>query len=199
MPGLVLLDKKDQPLRPIWTRHDRRARPVARQVNAAVGAEFLATVGTRPLPGSVTVLGLRQLLGEDPYLLHEIRSYMHVPGWLGFKMTGEKACDPANASRTGLFNTMTDRRWSQRWCDYFEVDQNWLPPVLASNNTLGTLRAEAAAELGVPGGIPCKVGTDPVTSTMLAAGMAPAISSTMSAERRCWLSKRNTPCRRRAA
>src|SRR5687768_17140872 len=35
--GLVLLDKDDQPLGPIWMPYDGRARPAARQVWAHVG------------------------------------------------------------------------------------------------------------------------------------------------------------------
>src|SRR5688500_7222132 len=52
-PALVLLDKQDQPILPIMTHLDRRSRPAARQVQAAVGDEFLATTGNRPLPGGV--------------------------------------------------------------------------------------------------------------------------------------------------
>src|SRR5438477_6193601 len=48
-PALVLLDAAGRPVAPIWTHLDRRARPAARQVWAAVGEEFLATVGNRPL------------------------------------------------------------------------------------------------------------------------------------------------------
>jgi xylulokinase len=172
-PALVLLDKRDRPLRPIWTHLDRRARPAARQVWGAVGAEFLAATGNRPLPGGITSVCFRHMLTLDPYLLHEVRSYLHANGWLGFHMTGVKAFDPANASFTGLFDTMTDRHWSSRWCDYFEVDKSWLPPVIFGAATLGTLRAESAAELGVPAGIPCKLGTADTTSAMLAAGMEP--------------------------
>ncbi len=172
-PGLVLLDKKDQPARPIWTSRDRRARPAARQVWGAVGEEFLAGTGNRPLPGLITAVNLRQMLTLDPYLLHGIRSYLHVNGWLGFVMTGEKAFDQANASFTGLFGTMTDQRWSSRWCDYFEVDQHWLPQVIPGNVDLGTVRADVAAELGVPAGIPCKIGSAENTRLMLAANMKP--------------------------
>ena len=113
------------------------------------------------------------MLTLDPYLLHEVRSYLHANGWLGFHMTGVKAFDPANASFTGLFGTMTDQQWSPRWCDYFEVDKSWLPPVISGAVTLGTLRADRATELGVPAGIPCKLGTADTTSAMLAAGMEP--------------------------
>jgi sugar (pentulose or hexulose) kinase len=173
-PGLVLLGKDDQPLQPIWTHLDRRARPAARQVWAAVGPEFLATTGNRPLPGGISAVCLRHMLTLDPYLLHGIRSYLHANSWLGFHMTGQKAFDPANASFTGLFNTMTDRAWSRRWCDYFEVDVSWLPPVIGGDVTLGTIRAEVAAELGVPAGVPCKLGTADTSSAALAAGMEPS-------------------------
>src|SRR5262249_30268381 len=67
-PALVLLDGRDQPLGPIWTHLDRRARPAARQVWAAVGEEFLATAGNRPLPGGISAVCFRQQLAADPYL-----------------------------------------------------------------------------------------------------------------------------------
>ncbi len=170
-PGLVLLDRADRPAAPIWTHFDRRARPVARQVWAAVGPEFLATVGNRPLPGGISVLCYRQQLNDDPYLAHRVHSYLHVNGWLGLRLTGERACDRGNACFTGLFGTLTDRSWSSRWCDYFEVDRAWLPPVLCGSTTLGSLRAAAAAELGVPAGLPVKLGTADTSTAMLAADM----------------------------
>jgi xylulokinase len=172
-PGLVLLGKNDRPLGPIWTHLDRRARPAARQVWAAVGTEFLQTTGNRPLPGGITALGYRQQLLEDPYLSHRTRSYLHVNGWLAFHLTGEKAFDPANACFSGLYGTLTDQAWSRRWCDYFEADPDWLPPVVSGSATVGTLRAGPATELGVPAGLPVKLGTADTSSAMLAAGMGP--------------------------
>ena len=171
LSGLVLLGANDRPLLPIRTSQDRRARPVARQVWRAVGEEFLHESGNRPLPGRTTVLCYRQMLAGDPYLLHEVRSYLHVQGWLAFHMTGEKAFDPANACCTGLFGTVTDQRWSQRWCDYFEVDRGWLPQVISADSTVGHVRPGIAAALGVPAGVPVKLGTDLAGSAILAAGM----------------------------
>ena len=172
-PALVLLDQADRPAVPIWLHLDRRARSAARQVWAAVGAEFLAATGNRPLPGGVTAVCWRQQLAEDPYLSHRVGSYLHVNGWLGLRLTGEKCFDPANACFTGLYGTLTDQRWSPRWCEYFEVEPAWLPPVVCGSTTLGALRSAAAAELGVPAGIPVKLGTADTSSAMLAAGMGP--------------------------
>jgi sugar (pentulose or hexulose) kinase len=172
-PGLVLLDQDDDPVVPICTPLDRRSRPAARHVWAAVGAEFLAVTGARPLPGSVSALDYRQMLTLDPYVAHRTRSYLHVNGWLGLRMTGERAFDSGNASATGLFATMTSRQWSPRWCEYYDVERAWLPRVIDAGETLGSLRSAAAAELGVPAGVPVKLGCPDLGSATLAAGMEP--------------------------
>ncbi len=171
-PALVLLDEAGRPVAPIWTHLDRRARPAARQVNAAVGDEFLATVGNLPLPGGISALFWRQQLAENPYLGREVRHYLHLNGWLAFHMTGERAFDPANANFTGLF-ALAERAWSSRWCDYFQIDPVWLPPVVSGDTTMGHLRSAVAAELGVPPGLPVKLGTADTSSAALAVGMRP--------------------------
>jgi xylulokinase len=170
-PALVLLDERDRPLAPVWTHLDRRARPVARRVWADVGPEFLATAGNRPLPGGMSVTCYRQQADEDPSMPGRVRGYLHLNGWLGLRLTGERAFDPANACFTGLFNTATDQRWSERWCAYFGVEPAWLPGVVDGASTLGQLREESARELGVSPGVPVKLGTADTSSAILAAGM----------------------------
>jgi xylulokinase len=170
-PALVLLDKQDQPTGPFWTHLDRRARPAARQVWNGVGHEFLETTGNRPLPGGITAVSYRQQVNDDPYLTQRVGSYLHLNGWLGFRLTGVKAFEPGNASFSGLFATMTDQQWSPRWCEYFEVEREWLPKVVTGDQTLGSLSSQSAAELNVPPGIPVKLGVADTSSAYLAAGM----------------------------
>jgi xylulokinase len=172
-PALVLLDRADRPVAPVWTHLDRRARPAARQVWQAVGEEFLHTTGNRPLPGGISAVCYRQQLVADPYLSHRIHRYLHLNSYLTLRMTGETAFDPGNASFSGLFNTVTDGAWSPRWCDYFEVDLAWLPPIQDGAETVGSLRSAAAAELGVAPGIPVKLGVADTTSALLAAEAKP--------------------------
>lgn len=170
-PALVLLDKADKPISPIWIHLDRRSRPVARHVWQAKGKEFLETTGNRPLPGGITVMSYRQQINDDPHLTQRIGRYLHANGWLGLKMTGEAAFDPGNASFTGLFATVKDQQWSQKWCDYFEVDPAWLPPVRDGNTTLGSLRPGPADDLGVPAGLPVKLGVPDTSSAILLVNM----------------------------
>jgi xylulokinase len=170
-PALVLLDGADRPLGPIWNHLDRRSRPAARDVWERVGPEFLATTGNRPLPGGISVLCYRQQVSGDPDLPSRVRSYLHLNGWLALRLTGARAFDPGNASFSGLFGTLTDQKWSSRWCDFFGVDPAWLPVVVCGRTTIGTLRPAAAAEMGLPAGLPVKLGTADTSSAILAAGM----------------------------
>ena len=185
-PALILLDGADQPLLPIWTHFDRRARPAARRVWAEVGEEFLATVGNRPLPGGISAVCYRQQESDQPDLRRRVKCYLHANGWLGFRLTGEKAFDPGNASFTGLYGTVTDQAWSPRWCSYFQVDPSWLPPVVCGSATLGTLRSAAAAELGAPRGYRSNSERRTPAAPCWPRGCSLVISSMSSAPRRSW-------------
>lgn len=171
-PCLCLLDAHDRPLAPFRIHADRRSRPIARQVQADVGDEFLATVGNRPLPGGISVLSFAQLMHEQPDLRQQVRRYLHANGWLGLYLTGETAFDPANACFSGLCATFEDTGWSQWLCDYFGVERDWLPAVRCGSQTLGGLRRAVAAEWGLPAGIPVKLGTADTSSAMLAVRLA---------------------------
>ncbi len=172
-PALVLLDAADRVLAPIWTHLDRRSRPVARTAWAEVGEEFLHTAGNRPLPGGISAVSFAQLVHDQPDVRPRVRSYLHADGWLGLLLTGERRIDPGNASFTGLFGTVTDRRWSPRWCDYFGVDPAWLPQVVPGDATIGGLRPEIAGAWGLTPGLPVKLGISDTSSAILAAGMTP--------------------------
>jgi xylulokinase len=170
-PSLVLLDSADRPLTSIWTHLDRRARPTARQIWQEVGEEFLATTGNRPLPGGISAVCWRHQIETEPELLRNTRCYLHANGWLALHLTGERAFDRANASFTGLYGTMTDQAWSDRWCDYFRVGPQWLSSVVSGDTTIGALRPAVAAELGISVGLPVKLGTADTSCAMLLAGM----------------------------
>jgi len=172
-PALVLLDANDNPLSPVWVHLDRRSRPVARRVQAEAGDEFLRTVGTRPLPGGTSAVCFAQQTADDPELRGKVRHFLHANGWIGYRLTGERAIDPAGASFTGLFGTLTDQQWSPRWCGYFGVEPEWLPKVIDGADTLGALREDVASAWGLKPGIPVKLGTADTSSAMLAAGMGP--------------------------
>lgn len=170
-PALVLLDSRGRPLTPIITHLDRRSRAEALQVWNDVGRRFLRSTGNRPLPGGISAVVWTHLFRARPELARRVARYLHLNGWLGLEMTGRTAFDPGNASFTGLFDTMGKREWSAEWCSYFGVQSAWLPEVRPGDATLGLLTRRAAADLGLPAGIPVKLGAADTSCAMLAAGV----------------------------
>src|SRR2546423_2273316 len=72
-----------------------------------------------------------------------------VDAWLIFKLTGEPATDPSNASRTLLYD-IGRQRWSPELCELLGVPERALPEVRASSGTLGTTTADALHGHEVP-------------------------------------------------
>ncbi len=65
-----------------------------------------------------------------------------VDAWLIFKLTGEAATDPSNASRTMLYD-IANGRWDSELLDLFGVPERALPKVATSSGELGRTRADA--------------------------------------------------------
>src|SRR5207237_6235063 len=72
-----------------------------------------------------------------------------VDSWVIFKLTGELATDPSNASRTLLFDIRAGR-WDPELLELFGVPERSLPPIAPSSGPIGTTRAEALHGHEVP-------------------------------------------------
>ncbi len=72
-----------------------------------------------------------------------------VDAWLTFKLTGQAATDPSNASRTMLFD-IAQGRWDPELLELFGVPEHALPTVLTSSGELGTTRPDALHGHAVP-------------------------------------------------
>jgi glycerol kinase len=72
-----------------------------------------------------------------------------VDAWLTFKLSGQAATDPSNASRTMLFD-IAKGRWDPELLELFGVPEQALPTVLTSSGELGTTRPDALHGHAVP-------------------------------------------------
>jgi sugar (pentulose or hexulose) kinase len=174
-PALILLDEGYQPLTPIWTHFDRRSRPIARAIKAdpAKFHAFLEHACNAPLPGGMSALSAKCQLDLEPGLRRQVRHYAHANGWLGWRLTGKLAFDPANACFTGLYTSRGEAHWSKEWCDELGIPIDWLPEVQPGERTLSPLLDRQAKSWGLPSGISVKLGTADTSSAMLAAHMGP--------------------------
>jgi xylulokinase len=89
----------------------------------------------------------------------------YVTGWL----TGEIAQDHANASCTLLYD-LAERTWSTSLIDQAGLDAARLPPIRGATDTVGTLRHDAAAALGLTPACRVVTGTGDEHGAALGAG-----------------------------
>ncbi|MEZ4672397.1 MAG: xylulokinase [Anaerolineae bacterium] len=157
MHGTVLLGNDSKPIAPAIIWADQRTATTVNDLTATVGAEqFAATTGTLPAAGflGVTLLWLKQ---HDPALLARTHKVILPKDYVRLRMTGEIATDPSDAASSAVFD-VSRRDWASEIINKAGLPLSIFPTVRASVAVAGYLRAEAAAELGLPAGLPVITG-----------------------------------------
>jgi xylulokinase len=166
MHGVVLLSEQSVVLRPAITWLDRRATAEAAEY-LRLDPSLLAALGNAPAPGRAGPL-LAWLARHEPGVYQAARWQLQPKDWLRFRLTAEPATDPTDASGTLLYDVGGDR-WALDVVSGLGLSADLLPPVRPSAAQAGTLLPEAAADLGLPPGIPVATGASDTAASLLAA------------------------------
>ena len=131
-------------------------------------ADILAETGNPPTP-AWPGFKLQWLRDNDPQAYRAARTVLSPKDYVNFRLTGQIATDPTEASLTFLMNPVS-RDWSQRMIRMLELDGGKLPPILPPWEVLGTVTAAAALETGLAGGTPVLVGAADYPAALLGSG-----------------------------
>ncbi|HLX31708.1 MAG TPA: xylulokinase [Gaiellaceae bacterium] len=169
MHGLVVLDAERTVLRPAILWNDQRTAAECAEIEERIGFDRLVELtGNRALTG-FTAPKLLWLRRHEPDVYGRIRHVLLPKDYVRFRLTGELACDVADASGTLLFDVRR-RDWSAEVCAELEIPLEWLPPVHESTEIAGA-GDQAAAALGVgiarPGPVSVVLGTSGVVFAAL--------------------------------
>jgi sugar (pentulose or hexulose) kinase len=159
MHGILLAGESNAPLTPLISWQDRRANE-----NAPDGRSYLARFLDRCPPEALERSGCRPAPGYGGVTLYTLRERGELPAgawraltvadWIGAKLAAaEPAIDPSNAAALGLFDIPAGA-WSEALLDAAMLDPSRLPAVAAGGSRLGEVRADIAAETGLPPGLP---------------------------------------------
>ena len=115
--------------------------------------------GNPILPG-YTASKIRWLKKNRPQAYEKLDAILLPHDFLNLHLTGERRMEMGDASGTGLLD-IRERDWSRPMLRAIDPERDLgecLPPPRIENGAIGTLRAAAAAELGIPAGIPVAIG-----------------------------------------
>lgn len=168
--GCWLVDERGEPTGPaiLWS-DGRAARIVDRWREAGVLAEAFGRNGSCTFPGLANAI-LAWLAEHDPDRLDRSAASLTCGGWLFQRLTGVVAADESDASAP--FLDLETRAYSSEAIGLFglESQARLLPPVVGDAGRSAGLGAGAAAELGLPEGLPIVMAPYDVASTAIGAG-----------------------------
>lgn len=170
MHGLVPLDAHGEVLRPALLWNDQRTGAQVEATERRIGrAELVARTGNR----AVTGFQLPKLLwmrDEEPGLFVRLRHALLPKDWLGYVLTGVLATEPSDASGVGALN-LTRGAWDTDILGALGLSAGLFPPLRRSVDVTGRLRADWAAQTGLPAGLPVVAGGGDNAAAGIALGL----------------------------
>ncbi|MEO6924479.1 MAG: FGGY family carbohydrate kinase, partial [Bryocella sp.] len=151
--GLVLLDENKQVIRPAKLWNDTETAPQNDELIAMFGGHqaFFEKFGIVPRTG-YTVSKLLWLKQREPENFARVRHILLPHEYLNFWLTGVMRAECGDASGTAYFDVRT-REWAREVLDAIDGGTGQLfralPLLIESDQVVGTLRPEVAAEFGL--------------------------------------------------
>lgn len=157
MMGLVCLDRSGTVIRPALIWSDQRAAAQAAALTEALGDEHSYEVTGHRLAATYTLPKLMWVRDHEPENFSKISRICVAKDYVNARLTGEVATDHSDASSSGAYD-IKNKTWSNEVLAAAGISNDVFPPIHSSIDTLGVLRRDAAAELGLQPGIPVIVG-----------------------------------------
>jgi rhamnulokinase len=145
----VLLDENDKLLGDAVAYRDERTNGMYAVADAIMAPEAVyARTGIQRQPFN-TIYQLLALQREHPEQIVQAKSFLMIPDYLAFLLTGTKANEYTNASTTCLMNART-QQWDQTILDAFNIPSSMFCDVVMPGTDLGAVSAEIEQQIGYP-------------------------------------------------
>lgn len=165
--GIVVVDKKG---REVYAAPniDFRGEEQAVWLKQNFGQEMYDISGHWPsaMTAPSRLLWFKQHL---PDVYEAMDTLMMISDWILFRLTGQVACEPSNACETLFFN-ISDMDWDYKLMTKLGIRRSLFPKVLSSGEQIGRVNAQAAAQTGLPEGIPVIMGGADTQCAVLGTG-----------------------------
>lgn len=169
MHGVVLCTANTTPVRPAVLWSDTRSE-AALDLYRRLPMPVQARLGN-PITAGMAGPHLAWLRRNEPDVLDRARWALQPKDWVRARLTGQVAAEPSDASGTLLYDVST-QDWDATVIDALEISRSLLAPILLhSGVAAGTLTPTAAADLGLPTGLPVAAGAADTAAAALGTGL----------------------------
>jgi xylulokinase len=147
--GCVVLDERDQVIRPAKLWCDTSTAAEAAELSKAIG---------RAVPTGFTASKLTWLQRHEPQHWARVRSVLLPHDYVNFRLTGKRTMECGDASGSGLFDAALRAFDPRAVAAVHPTLARMLPPLLGAGDFAGVLSVEGAALLGLRPGVPVSAG-----------------------------------------
>jgi xylulokinase len=182
MHGLVLLDKKNEVLRPAILWNDQRTAAECDEITQrAGGRKKLLEMVSNPALTGFTAPKMLWVRKNEKAIFDKAQKALLPKDYIRFCLTGEFATEVSDASGTLLLD-VNKRQWSKTLLSKLELDASLLPEVFESTEVSGKISAAAADALGgaVKAGTPVVGGGGDCAAGAVGAGIVRSGSCSVS-------------------
>ncbi len=149
MHGLVILDKDDRVIRPAILWNDGRTQEETDYLNNVIGKEKLSKYTANIAFTGFTAPKILWVKNKEPENFARIEKIMLPKDYIAYQLTGSFCTDVSDASGMLLFD-VENKCWSTEMLEICGVKASQMAKVFESYEVVGTLKADIAAELGLP-------------------------------------------------
>ncbi len=169
-PCVLLTDVADEPLRPaiLYGVDTRSSRQIDR-LNDRYGADEILRRCGSALSSQAAGAKVAWVADEEPELFARARRLYMPASFLASRLTGAYVLDQHSASQCTPLYDFHAQTWYRPWADKIAGSIE-LPPLKWPGDAAGTVTPDAAADTGLPAGIPVISGTIDAWSEALSVG-----------------------------
>lgn len=154
MHGMVILDDKDQVIRPAILWNDGRTTEECDYLNNVIGRKKISEYTANMALTGFTAPKVMWVKKHEPENYNKIAKLMLPKDYLAYMLSGVHCTDVSDASGMLLFDVQ-HKCWSKEMLEIVGLKESQLAKVFESYEAVGTIKAEIAAELGIPA--TCKI------------------------------------------
>ncbi|HKU25904.1 MAG TPA: xylulokinase, partial [Candidatus Sulfotelmatobacter sp.] len=173
MHGAVLLDSRDEIVRPALIWCDQRSDPQSRELEQLFGRDTLIHLTCNPPLTNFTLTKFLWVRDNEPQNWTRVAHVMLPKDYVRYRLTGERAIDMADASGTLLLD-VANRRWSTEVLAKTGIVQDLLPALYESPQVCGRISASGAEATGLRAGTPVVAGAGDQAAGAVGMGIARA-------------------------
>lgn len=143
----VLLDKNDDILGNAVSYRDDRTEGMMEEVFKIIPKDMLYLYTGIQFQRFNTIYQLLSIKKNKPEILEKAKTFLMIPDYLNFLLTGKKVNEYTNATTTQLVNSF-DRTWDPKILDDLGIKKDIFQEIKSPKTNIGGLRGELVQEFG---------------------------------------------------